>query len=90
MLDTSKIIIEDDGVRYADHFKNYEIFNLHEKLIKKNVELLLSYGVLLSISDILSVVDLENENEHIHYRVIDRQFVPYDDIINVIYYFDDL
>ena len=90
MIDTSKIIIEDYGVRYADHFENYDRFDLHSKIIRKNVELLLSYGVLLSLSDILSVVDLEDENEHIHYRVIDRQFVPYDDIINVIYYFDDL
>lgn len=90
MLDTSKITIEDDGVRYAEHNKYSERFHLHEKLIKKNVELLLSYGVLLSISDILSVVDINNEDEHIHYRVIDRQFVPFDDIINVIYYFDDL
>jgi hypothetical protein len=90
MLDTSKIIIENDGVRYADHNKYWERFDLHEKLIKKNVELLLSYGVLLSISDLLSVVDIDDEEEHIHYRVIDRQFVPYDDIINVIYYFDDL
>ena len=53
MLDTSKIIIEDDGVRYADHNKYWERFDLHEELIKKNVELLLSYGVLLSISDLL-------------------------------------
>ena len=90
MIDTSKIIIEDYGVRYADHNKYGERFDLHEKLIRKNVELLLSYGVLLSISDILSVVDIDDDNEHVHYRVIDRQFVPYDDIINVIYYFDDL
>ena len=88
MLDISKIIIEE--VRYADHNKNGQRFYFLEKLIKKDVELLLSNGILLSKSDILSVVDLDDEDEHIHYRVIDRQFVPYDDIINVIYYFDDL
>jgi hypothetical protein len=88
MLDISKIIIED--VRYAEHNKHSERFHFLERLIKKDVELLLSKGILLSKSDILSVVDLDDEDEHIHYRVIDRQFIPYDDIINVIYYFDDL
>jgi hypothetical protein len=90
MLDTSKIIIEDYGVRYAEHNKYSERFHLHEQIIKKNVELLLSYGVLLSISDLLSVVDVDDEDELIHYRVIDRQFVPYDDVIELIYYFDDV
>ena len=35
MLDTSKIEIADDGVRYADHDKYLERFDLHEHLIKK-------------------------------------------------------
>ena len=88
MLDISKIIIKE--VRYADHNKYGERFDSHEEIIKKYVELLLSNGILLSKSDIISVVDIDDEDEQIHYAVIDRQFVPLDDIINVIYYFDDL
>ena len=90
MLDTSKIKIADDGIRYADHDKYLERFDLHEHLIKKNVELLLSCGILLSISDLLSVDDLDNETKQVHYRVIDRQFVSFGDIIYIVYYFDDL
>jgi hypothetical protein len=88
MLDISKIIIKE--VRYADHNKYEKRFDSHEEIIKKDVEFLLSNGILLSKSDILSVVDVDDKDEFVHYQVIDRQFITYDDIINIIYYFDDL
>ena len=80
IMDTSNMIIQE--VRYKCKKKNTRqqelFFDLHEKLILKNAQLLLDAGFLLSPKDMFSF--------HLH----SRQFDFYSNKIRVLYYFTNI
>ena len=97
IMDISNMIIED--VRYKCKKKNTQqqelLFDLHQKVILKNAQLLLDAGFLLSPKDRFSFVLQENgledgEEDDIDCYLHSRQFDFSTDKIRVLYYFTNM
>ena len=82
-------------VRYIPTKKNPKYqestFDLHEKLILKNAQMLLDAGFLLSKKDLFSFhLDENGEDDLIFLTLKSRQFAFYSNKIEVLYYFTNI